>query len=90
MSDTGGGTDLQGTVLNFQNSATSGLPDSTAIASGIYRPTNVGTGDTFPAPAPASPYAASLTVFNQTSPNGTWQLFVIDDAGQDSGAIDNG
>jgi lysophospholipase L1-like esterase len=31
-----------------------------------------------------------LTVFNQTSPNGTWQLFVIDDAGQDSGAIDNG
>ena len=36
---------------------------------------------------PAQFYSASLSVFNNTNPNGTWSLFVVDDAAQDSGTI---
>ena len=60
------------------------------VVSGTFRPTNVGTGDTFPAPAPAAPYGAALSDFNGTTPNGTWRLLVVDDAGGDLGSIGGG
>ena len=66
------------------------MPDSTQILSGTYRPANYGTGDTFPAPAPAPPYGSLLADFNGINPNGKWQLFVTDDAGGDSGNIAGG
>jgi subtilisin-like proprotein convertase family protein len=87
MSDVGSGTDLVGTNLTFADSAAY-LPDSAAIASGSFTPTNIGSGDTFPAPAPAASAGAPLNVtFANLDPNGTWSLYVVDDASGDGGSI---
>ncbi|HYN19831.1 MAG TPA: proprotein convertase P-domain-containing protein, partial [Thermoanaerobaculia bacterium] len=90
MSDAGGSLDLLNVNLTFDDTATTSLPDSTLIASGTYQPTNFGTGDTFPVPAPAAPYGSVLADFNGTDPNGTWALYVTDDAGGDIGSIAGG
>jgi subtilisin-like proprotein convertase family protein len=92
MSDAGGGPDITNVTLTFDDAASSSLPDSTLIVSGSYRPTNFGSSiDTFAAPAPAGPYAANpLSVFNGANPNGTWSLYVVDDAGGDIGSIAGG
>lgn len=64
------------------------------LPSGTYRPTNYtfssepAPADSFPSPAPAAPYsnpaptgaATFASVFNGLSPNGTWNLYVVDDA----------
>jgi hypothetical protein len=62
----------------------------TTVVSGTFRPTNIGTTDVFPAPAPAGPFGATLSVFNGVNPNGTWSLFVADDVGADAGSISGG
>lgn len=88
MSDSGGGDALEGLVLTFDDDAPFPLPDGSGIASGSYRPTSHGESDSFPAPAPAPPYGASLGVFEGNDPNGTWSLYVVDDSDVDGGAID--
>jgi subtilisin-like proprotein convertase family protein len=91
MSDAGGGNALSGVTLTFDDAAESLLPDSTAISPGTYRPTDFDTTtDSFPAPAPAGPHGASLAAFNGLNPNGTWSLYVFDDATQDTGSIAGG
>ncbi|MFM6511804.1 MAG: proprotein convertase P-domain-containing protein, partial [Microcystis panniformis] len=90
MSDVGGSTDLSGINLTFDDNAVNYLLDETAIASGTYKPTNIGTGDIFGTPAPTGTYGSSLSVFNGSNANGTWRLFVIDDASGDFGSIDGG
>ena len=90
MADTGGGSDVAGCDLTFDDAAASGLPDSSQIVPGTYRPTVFGTGFNGPSPAPAGPYGATLAGFNGVGPNGTWQLFVLDDLGMDAGAISGG
>jgi subtilisin-like proprotein convertase family protein len=89
MSDAGGSDDINNVTLTFDDAAAAALPSS-LIVSGTFRPTNSGTGDTFPAPAPAGPYGAALSAFNGVSPNGTWSLYVVDDAGIDAGNIAGG
>lgn len=49
------------------------------IWSGTYEPTAYGVRPNMPAPAPV-PNATTLSAFNGTDPNGTWKLFVYDDA----------
>ncbi|MGH9903539.1 MAG: proprotein convertase P-domain-containing protein, partial [Pyrinomonadaceae bacterium] len=88
MSDAGGGTDINNVTLTFDDAAAAALPAT--LVSGTFRPTNVGTGDTFPAPAPAAPYGSALSVFSGTNPNGTWSLYALDDAGVDDGTIAGG
>jgi subtilisin-like proprotein convertase family protein len=88
MSDVGGSADLAGTTLTFEDGAPP-MPDEGPLPSGTYSPSNVGTGDTFPAPAPAGPYGTSLSQWNNTRSEGTWRLFVVDDVGADIGAIGN-
>ncbi|CAN5580613.1 hypothetical protein BH18ACI3_BH18ACI3_17810 [soil metagenome] len=91
MSDSGGALDVTNVNLTFDDAAAAMLPDSTQIVSGIFKPTNFVAGDTFPAPAPASPYGTTLAgSFNGTNPNGTWRLYVADDLGGDVGSIAGG
>ncbi|HEU4768173.1 MAG TPA: proprotein convertase P-domain-containing protein, partial [Pyrinomonadaceae bacterium] len=89
MSDLGGGTDAVNADLTFDDA---GAPFGTAIVTGTFRPANSATGDVFPAPGPvgAIPDPQLLSIFNNLNPNGTWSLFVVDDAGTDGGSISGG
>jgi subtilisin-like proprotein convertase family protein len=89
MSDVGGGTDAVNVNLTFDDAAAA---IGAAVVSGTFRPTNSGAGDLFPAPAPAGPYPDPqlLSVFNGVNPNGTWSLYVVDDAATDVGNINGG
>src|SRR5439155_25095467 len=63
--------------------------------SGTYARMDVTSGDSFVAPAPAGPYGDPAPVgsatlngtFASQNPNGTWSLYVVDDAGGDVGSI---
>lgn len=89
MSDAGGGYDLSDVTLTFDDTATSALPDSTQIVAGTFRPTDIGVGDQFAAPAPTDPYGTELAAFAGLDPNGTWSLYVTDDnAGNEGGLAD--
>ncbi|HEY1017147.1 MAG TPA: hypothetical protein VGE07_30815 [Herpetosiphonaceae bacterium] len=91
MSDAGGSFDLNNVTLTFDDAAATALPDTTQIISGSYRPTNIGpTGDVFGGTAPTGPYSTTLAAFNGTNANGTWRLYVVDDAGPEGGAINGG
>src|SRR5439155_15004700 len=90
MSDAGGSAGINNVTLSFDDAAASNLPDSSAIVSGTYKPTDFVTGDTFPSPAPAGPYGTALSAFNGLDPNGAWSLYVLDDAAGDSGSISGG
>ena len=92
MSDAGGGTDVIGVTLTLDDAAATALPDSATLTTGTFRPANYAPSETFPAPAPGPPYAATsaLSNFNGTNPNGTWSLYVFDDVGGDVGSFAGG
>lgn len=104
MSDTGGSNVLSGVNLTFDDSAAAALPDATAITSGSYKPTNIGGADPFPDVLPSGQIAGAeaypsgttggpctlASSFNGTDPNGTWSLYVVDDAGGQNGTISGG
>lgn len=91
MSDVSGGSDVSGVNLTLDDEATSRLPDSSGqLQSGTFKPTNRDGLDAFPAPAPVPNAKANLSVFDGTNPNGTWKLFVVDDTGNDVGAMNKG
>lgn len=79
--------------LVLDDEAAAPLPQVHGMVAGSYRPTDYKAiaADTFPAPAPGTAGVGSaLSVFDGTDPNGTWQLFVSDNAPFDSGAIAGG
>ncbi|HWS57978.1 MAG TPA: Ig-like domain-containing protein, partial [Actinotalea sp.] len=77
-------------TFTFSDSATSSIHPGNN-PSGSYRPTNNGGGDAFPAPAPAPSAQTTLAgAFNGLNPNGTWQLFIVDDAAGDAGSLAGG
>jgi len=91
MSDAGGNTAAGGLSLTFTDSAPAFLPDNAPLASGIYKPTNYDDADTFPSPAPQGAVSGTtLGAFYGSNPNGTWSLFVVDDNGENAGAITGG
>jgi PKD repeat protein/subtilisin-like proprotein convertase family protein len=90
MSDAGGSLNLENVGLSFDDTASNPLPDSTQIVSGIYQPTNYGSGDTFPTPAPTPSTDTQLAIFNSENPNGVWSLYVYDDLASQTGNIDGG
>ncbi len=88
MSDTGSGFDVAGQDIVFDDEAAASVSNAIPLTSGSYRPTNIGSGDIFPAPAPnATSAGSSLSVFDGTDPDGTWQLFVLDDSADDAGSV---
>jgi subtilisin-like proprotein convertase family protein len=88
MSDAGGSTGVNGVNLTFDDAAADLLPSTNALTSGTYRPTNYGsTNDVLGSPAPAAPHGSALSAFNGLSANGTWSLYVWDDASGDSGSL---
>jgi len=89
MSDVGGGDDVSGIDLTLDDAAVSNLPDS-LLTTGTFKPTNLDPGDTWPAPAPAPAGGSAFSVFNGATPNGTWSLYVLDDADIDLGSIAGG
>ena len=92
MSDTCGEL-VTNLTLTLDDEAASPLSGD-LCQSGTFQPTNRGTNpDTFPAPGPGDipPGSNQLSVFDGGDPNGTWQLFVVDDIGDlDPGSIDDG
>jgi subtilisin-like proprotein convertase family protein len=98
MTDSGGFGLVSGINLTFDDADSGPLPDNALLVSGTYLPSrgtvpiiiNCGAPASFPEPAPAGPYGSTLSVFNDTNPNGTWTLYVIDDSNLDSGSISGG
>jgi subtilisin-like proprotein convertase family protein len=91
MSDACGGDDVADFFWRFDDQAPAPMTDDTPDGCFPFnvQPTNYGAGDTFPAPAPGTS-SATLAAFNDGNPNGTWSLFIVDDAGGDVGDIDTG
>jgi subtilisin-like proprotein convertase family protein len=98
MSDVGGSNDVNDVGVGFDDESSISLPDEGQITDTQYKPTQ-GTSPTdpghvvqptFPSPAPAGPYATSLSAFDGTNPNGIWDLYIVDDSGQDVGQVAGG
>ncbi|HJT82069.1 MAG TPA: hypothetical protein VJ719_12810, partial [Chthoniobacterales bacterium] len=102
MSDVIGNADWNNISYTFDDAAASLLANiNNTPASGTFQPTNYGTGDAFPAPAPAAAThlspgtagAATLgSAFNGINPNGTWKLYLVDDLapGNNVGSMSGG
>ncbi|MCA1593149.1 MAG: hypothetical protein LC754_10955 [Acidobacteria bacterium] len=97
MSDFGAGAPGANNInLTLDDYAATPVPSTVTgntgfpFVTGSYRPSNSGTTDVFPAPAPASPYTYTMSAFNGDTPNGTWSLYIIDDANLDGGSISGG
>lgn len=88
LSDSFGNASVSATTFVFDQAA---VTTTIQFFGGVLPPVNNDTAtDVFPAPAPSGPYSVTLNVFNNTDPNGTWRLFVRDDAAGDFGVIKNG
>jgi hypothetical protein len=95
MADAGGNVDLTTPVtLTFSDTAGQVLPNSAPLTTGVFEPTSWEPGQSsFLPPAPPAPYnepgsavggTGTQTLmgnFGLTNANGTWSLFVRDDAG---------
>src|SRR5260370_38603564 len=84
-----GNVPVSNVTLSFDDLASSVVP-AAQILPGTYLPTAYAPGDTFPTPAPAGPYPASMGAFTNLDPNGTWSLYVLDDSAGDAGSISGG
>ena len=86
MSDVGDNDEVVGITLVFDQDAPGRLTEP--LTSGTFQPVNEDDEtDPFPAPAPVGVTGHSLTIFNNTNPNGTWKLFVVDDIKFDTGSL---
>lgn len=93
MSDVGAPNTLttsNNATLTFDDSA-AGVVPSGSVPTGSYRPSSDGGADAFPAPAPAPSAQTTLAgAFTGVAPNGTWQLFIVDDTSGDLGTMSGG
>ncbi|MCA1656125.1 MAG: Ig-like domain-containing protein [Actinobacteria bacterium] len=93
-----GGQPTTNVTVNFSDAAAGVLPQNAAwgaanstVSSKPIDYNEPGFPDVFPAPAPTPSAATTLAgAFNGTNPNGTWSLYVIDDACGDAGSFGGG
>ncbi|HEY0546330.1 MAG TPA: FG-GAP-like repeat-containing protein [Pyrinomonadaceae bacterium] len=91
MSDVGGSNPVSNLSLAFDDASPNSMPDSGALVSGTYKPTDFEPGDVFPAPAPQGALTGTtLSAFNGINANGTWSLYLVDDNGNNAGTISGG
>lgn len=92
VSDVGGSDDAYNRTFTIDDAATPTMPDGVGFMTGTsFKPTNIGAGDAFLAPAPApSANTTMAAAFNGIDPNGVWNLYIQDDLGVDVGAVGNG
>jgi subtilisin-like proprotein convertase family protein len=96
--DAGGASAVSNVNYTLSDSAAVSLPQNTAWAAGTYKPSAYFSGDSFASPGPgttySSPATAGTSTFNtiylDTNPNGTWNLYVADFAAGNTGAIAGG
>lgn len=79
MADAGGDAPVSRVNLTFDDDASSLVPDEDRLTTDSFRPAAHDLDFIFPSPAPPQAFAATLSAFDGTDPNGTWSLFVIDD-----------
>ncbi|HKP71270.1 MAG TPA: VCBS repeat-containing protein [Pyrinomonadaceae bacterium] len=100
MSDAGGSGDITAVSLTFDQTAGAPLADggTAAIPTGSYQPSNYagattpepGGQDNFPTAGGLTSYPLGFNVFNGTNPNGTWNLYVVDDENLDTLSLPSG
>ena len=94
LSDSGDPNNLtfaNNATLTFDDAALTPIPQSGNVPTGSYKPTNTSGVDSFPPPAPAPSSQTTLAgAFTGINPNGTWQLFIVDDATGDTGTMAGG
>ena len=99
LSDAGASNDWVNATITLDDNAASLPSDAGSVPTGTYKPANFDTAqDPFPAPAPAGPYLTPATggtdtlasAFAGQDPNGTWSLYVVDDATTDVGNMSGG
>jgi subtilisin-like proprotein convertase family protein len=102
MSDAGLSNDWVNANITLDDAAAALMSDSGNNPSGTYKPTNyTAAQDGFVAPAPAGPYltpapsgtdtlTSAFTGVAGGNPNGTWNLYVVDDAATDVGNFNGG
>jgi hypothetical protein len=94
LSDVGGDLPTNNATIVLDDQAAGQLPSNSALTSGTFQPTNVGSPDTIKLPngdnlTPSS--NSALSGFNGADPNGSWRLFAYDDTGNgNTGSITGG
>ncbi|NDJ62750.1 MAG: hypothetical protein GYB67_16630 [Chloroflexi bacterium] len=86
-SDACGESDIVNRTWTFDDEAALPLPDATLCSSGSFRPADYEPGENYPFPAPLGTHSANLAVFDGIDPNGTWQLFIVDDLVNETGFV---
>ncbi len=91
LSDAGGASPVNNVTLNLSDAMPDFVLDD-GVTSGSFRPTNRGpinhNEDLF-LHAPQVVRAAELSAFEGTSPSGSWELYIWDDAEEDVGVLQN-
>lgn len=90
MSSAGSGIDIENVTITFDDDATDQLPENDQIISEVYQPTNYGVFAPFPPPANQPSGNTNLSSYNGTDPNGTWNLYIIDQFPVDVGTMAGG
>jgi len=95
QSDCGGSAAMGKVTYTFSDSGMTLPPAAGGIAAGSYRPGDCEPGKEFAAlqagpPVSTGGVATLGKVYGGTNPNGTWNLFVVDDSSGDSGIIQDG
>lgn len=90
LSRAGGALPVTNVRLTFDDAAAQPVSQAGQLTDGIYRPSDYKVSDSYQSPAPIGPYSKELSDLIGTDPEGTWSLYVQDDATPDVGTISGG